>query len=118
MVCLFVLFMAAPAGAKVFKNAYLSFEIPNTWDCQLEQTEGVCRSGEPGLAQGADPIDLKVNLGTPEPMPKQTPSKWRLGAAALLLIGSGLSLLWLRGQSKSKKRRRVPMRERPVARSA
>jgi hypothetical protein len=32
------------AEAKVFRNAYVSFEIPETWNCVLEQTEFVCRS--------------------------------------------------------------------------
>lgn len=30
--------------AKVFKNAYVSFELPETWKCALEHTEWVCRS--------------------------------------------------------------------------
>lgn len=30
--------------AKQFKNAYISFEIPERWECQLEATEWVCRS--------------------------------------------------------------------------
>lgn len=30
--------------AKVFRNAYISFEIPDAWKCVLEQTEWVCRS--------------------------------------------------------------------------
>ncbi len=32
--------------AKQFKNAYISFEIPERWECQLEATEWVCRSKE------------------------------------------------------------------------
>jgi hypothetical protein len=32
------------ANAKVFRNAYVSFEMPDTWDCKLETTEWVCRS--------------------------------------------------------------------------
>lgn len=32
------------AHAKVFRNAYISFEMPDTWKCSLEQTEWVCRS--------------------------------------------------------------------------
>ncbi len=32
------------ANAKVFRNAYISFEMPDTWKCILEQTEWVCRS--------------------------------------------------------------------------
>ena len=30
--------------AKLFRNAYVSFELPNKWDCNLENTEWVCRS--------------------------------------------------------------------------
>lgn len=32
------------AHAKVFRNAYIAFEMPETWKCNLEQTEWVCRS--------------------------------------------------------------------------
>ncbi len=32
--------------AKVFKNAYVAFEMPDDWNCTLEQTEWVCRSGK------------------------------------------------------------------------
>ncbi|MEN0058975.1 MAG: hypothetical protein AAGB31_09080, partial [Bdellovibrio sp.] len=28
----------------VFRNAYIAFEMPETWKCNLEQTEWVCRS--------------------------------------------------------------------------
>lgn len=34
------------AQAKQFKNAYISFEIPERWNCVLEATEWVCRSQE------------------------------------------------------------------------
>lgn len=34
------------AVAKQFKNAYISFEIPERWNCVLEATEWVCRSQE------------------------------------------------------------------------
>jgi hypothetical protein len=34
------------AFAKQFKNAYISFEIPDRWNCILEATEWVCRSQE------------------------------------------------------------------------
>jgi hypothetical protein len=30
--------------AKVFRNAYIAFEMPDEWNCTLEQTEWVCRS--------------------------------------------------------------------------
>lgn len=32
------------AEAKLFKNVYVSFELPNDWDCALEGTEWVCRN--------------------------------------------------------------------------
>lgn len=30
--------------AKVFRNAYLSFELPSGWECSLEATEWICRN--------------------------------------------------------------------------
>lgn len=33
--------------ARTFKNAYISFEMQDTWNCKLEQTEWVCRSEDP-----------------------------------------------------------------------
>lgn len=32
------------AEAKIFRNAYIAFELPDTWKCNLEHTEWVCRS--------------------------------------------------------------------------
>lgn len=31
------------AEAKVFRNSYVSFELPNKWDCYLENTAWICR---------------------------------------------------------------------------
>lgn len=40
------------AQAKVFRNAYIAFELPDEWNCTLEQTEWVCRSTkEPDLKE-------------------------------------------------------------------
>lgn len=36
--------MAIPAQAKLFRNAYIAFEMPESWRCNLEVTEWVCRS--------------------------------------------------------------------------
>jgi hypothetical protein len=36
--------LASNADAKLFRNAYVSFELPGKWDCALENTEWVCRS--------------------------------------------------------------------------
>ncbi len=41
---LWVLLTAIPVHAEVFRNAYLSFELPDRWKCVLEGTEWVCRS--------------------------------------------------------------------------
>lgn len=38
-----ILALSPNAESKVFRNAYISFEIPDNWKCQLEQTEWVCR---------------------------------------------------------------------------
>jgi len=43
-IILVVLFSASTTNARTFKNAYISFEILDTWKCKLEQTEWVCRS--------------------------------------------------------------------------
>lgn len=32
------------AQAKIFNNAYISFDMPDRWNCVLEHTEWVCRS--------------------------------------------------------------------------
>ena len=44
LIILSVFFTAQFSSAKVFKNAYVSFELPETWNCKLEHTEWVCRS--------------------------------------------------------------------------
>lgn len=31
-------------SAKIFRNAYVSFELPEKWDCKIEGTEWVCSS--------------------------------------------------------------------------
>ncbi|MCX7977837.1 MAG: hypothetical protein N2578_02415, partial [Bdellovibrionaceae bacterium] len=38
-----LILLSSSAQAKVFRNAYIAFEIPETWKCVLEQTEWVCR---------------------------------------------------------------------------
>ena len=32
------------SSAKVFRNAYISFELPQKWQCKIEGTEWVCSS--------------------------------------------------------------------------
>lgn len=41
----FILWVSSFGHAKIFRNAYVSFELPQeNWECKLEQTEWVCRS--------------------------------------------------------------------------
>lgn len=44
LLTLIVLLSPHNAEAKLFKNVYVSFELPNDWDCALEGTEWVCRN--------------------------------------------------------------------------
>lgn len=39
-----VILASLSGEAKVFRNAYVSFELPDNWKCALEHTEWVCRS--------------------------------------------------------------------------
>ncbi len=39
-----VFIIAFPAQAKLFRNSYVSFELPNRWNCTLEGTEWICQS--------------------------------------------------------------------------
>ena len=44
---------ASISEARTFKNAYISFDMLDTWTCKLEQTEWVCRSEDPQEAKEA-----------------------------------------------------------------
>lgn len=47
-----ILTISTLVQAKVFRNAYIAFEMPDDWNCNLEQTEWVCRSSkEPDLKE-------------------------------------------------------------------
>lgn len=46
LVCLFFL-VSLSTQARTFKNAYISFDILDSWKCNLEQTEWVCRALDP-----------------------------------------------------------------------
>ena len=38
-----VCFFSSPSSAKVFRNSYVSFELPSKWSCYLENTAWICR---------------------------------------------------------------------------
>lgn len=46
LILFFAFFLPNSATAKQFKNAYITFDIPDRWECALEVTEWVCRSQE------------------------------------------------------------------------
>jgi len=60
----------APLGAqaKTFKNAYLSFDLPEKWNCSLEGTEWVCRTNDPGLAEAIIVLTAK-EVGPQDALP-------------------------------------------------
>lgn len=60
---------SAPANAKIFRNSYVSFELPDRWECKLEQTEFVCRSTGTGGAQD-DPRQAAIILTAKEVGPQ------------------------------------------------
>ncbi len=72
------------AHATTFRNSYVSFELPNRWNCILEQTEYVCRSQTPGqeskeaviilTAKEAGPADNLQAYEAHLKSPKQVPS--------------------------------------------
>jgi hypothetical protein len=46
LIAVFNVFLVSTAEAKTFSNAYISFNMPDSWNCTLEQTEWVCRSSK------------------------------------------------------------------------
>lgn len=48
-----IIFASINSEAKIFRNAYISFEMPEDWKCNLEQTEWICRSEDPKKAKEA-----------------------------------------------------------------
>jgi hypothetical protein len=62
------------ASAKVFRNSYVSFELPDRWDCKLEQTEFVCRTND--VAAGSDPRQAAIILTAKEVGPQDNPTAY------------------------------------------
>jgi hypothetical protein len=38
--------ISGDAAARIFANAFVSFEVPDSWECHLEETEWVCEETE------------------------------------------------------------------------
>lgn len=52
-ILLFTLFISSFAQAKLFRNAYVSFELPPLWQCHIENTVWICRSKDSKSAREA-----------------------------------------------------------------
>ena len=83
LLCVFLI--ATTAEAKRFRNAYVSFELPPNWNCQLEGTDWVCtnqfqqRAKEAIIiltAKEVGPTDslsaYRAHLQTPRSIPAKT----------------------------------------------
>jgi LPXTG-motif cell wall-anchored protein len=64
-----IILLSFTAQAKVFRNAYISFEMPETWKCNLEQTEWVCRSEQTKEAKEAIIILTAKEVGPTDTFP-------------------------------------------------
>ena len=63
LIAFFTLFSVFSAQAKTFTNAYISFNMPDAWNCTLEQTEWVCRSTKPEESKEAIVILTAKEVG-------------------------------------------------------
>lgn len=66
---LVVILLSFSAQAKVFRNAYIAFEMPETWKCNLEQTEWVCRSEQTKESKEAIIILTAKEVGPTDSFP-------------------------------------------------
>jgi hypothetical protein len=64
----FLLPCVAPAQTKVFRNAYVAFEMPDHFDCVLEHTEWVCKSKDPKTQREAMFILTAKEVGPSDSM--------------------------------------------------
>lgn len=83
MILLLILFVM-PAKAELFRNAYVSFEMPPNWSCKLEKTEWVCTSKYAKnvkeaiivlTAKEAGPADTLAAYTQKLKTPRQVPNK-------------------------------------------
>jgi len=66
---LVALLTATSAQAKTFTNSYVSFELPDKWNCNLEQTEWVCSPGAPADQPQAIIILTAKEVGPTDSLP-------------------------------------------------
>lgn len=68
LIALLSILLTSHADAKAFRNAYISFELPQSWNCSLEQTEWVCRSENSKEAKEAIIILTAKEVGPTDSM--------------------------------------------------
>src|SRR3989344_8746775 len=68
LIALLSILLTSVADAKAFRNAYISFELPHSWNCSLEQTEWVCRSENSKEAKEAIIILTAKEVGPTDSM--------------------------------------------------
>lgn len=61
--------LGSAAEAKSFKNAYISFEMLDSWDCKAQAPEWVCRSTDPVEAREAVIILTAKEVGPTDTFP-------------------------------------------------
>jgi hypothetical protein len=68
-ILLIVMTCSSISFAKVFRNAYVAFELSDTWDCNLETTEWVCRSRDEKSTKEAIIILTAKEVGPTDSFP-------------------------------------------------
>ena len=51
------------ANAKLFQNSYVKFELPDNWQCNMEQTEWICKSADKTASREAIVILTAKEVG-------------------------------------------------------
>ena len=92
-ILLFSLFLGLTAEAKVFRNAYVSFEMRDDWNCNLEHTEWVCRSNNDKSSKEAIIILTAKEVGPTDTFESyvahlNNPQKTRSGAPSKVVYAS------------------------------
>lgn len=69
LIFLVVPMASIPSFGKTFRNAYLSFELPEGWSCRLESTEWICRSEKANESKEAIIIFTAKEVGPADTYP-------------------------------------------------
>ncbi len=70
LIALLPILLTSGAQAKPFRNTYISFELPPSWNCSLEQTEWVCRSQSSKESKEAIIILTAKEVGPTDSLPQ------------------------------------------------